>query len=677
MTFTASEVAPHLLVLLASAAARSLVLAGVAALALAAFRVRATGARLFTWTTVLYAALAMPLLGWLLPPLAIPSPALLQTRAAQFRLARIEASGQIAPARTFRAARPTLAMSDRSAPGTPLWPAKASAASSLRGLLPDVPWTTVADGIYLLITVVLIVRIAVGTFLARRLLRAAQKIGDSRVTSRLAFRAHTSRLTFVPEAAESQCIAVPVTVGALHSTILLPTGWQEWDDAKLDAVIAHEVSHLVRRDALTQHLSLWHRAIFWFSPLAWWLDRHLAALAEQAADEAALLSGADRNHYAKTLLGFFEALHAAPRVWWQGVAMAKAGQAEQRLEKILAWGGTVTMGFKKSGMKKSIAVAIIAVAIPVVYVAASARPSNGQIAQNPAHTPGQTPPAAPAAAPTPPAPPAPANGGSWNVGISSPVPPAPVSPVGPIPPVAPLAALAGQSSISVSHGRGHSYAYGYDDEQRFVIVTGNSDSVTISGTGEDAGHAEKLRKTIPGDFIWFERDEKSYIIRDQATIERARKLWAPQEELGKKQEELGKQQEALGKKQQELGTRMEQVHVKVPDMTAELDKLRAELKQLSSGATPDQIGKLQSEIGELQSKIGEIQSHAGEEQGKLGEEMGALGEQQGKLGEQQGELGRRQGELAEQASRQMKELLDEAIKKGTAKPEADFGGGTI
>ena len=39
---------------------------------------------------------------------------------------------------------------------------------------------------------------------------------------------------------------------------------------------------------LTQRLSLLHRAIFWFSPLAWCLDRRLADLAEQASDEAAL-----------------------------------------------------------------------------------------------------------------------------------------------------------------------------------------------------------------------------------------------------------------------------------------------------------------------------------------------------------------------------------------------------
>jgi uncharacterized phage infection (PIP) family protein YhgE len=222
---------------------------------------------------------------------------------------------------------------------------------------------------------------------------------------------------------------------------------------------------------------------------------------------------------------------------------------------------------------------------------------------------------------------------------------------------------------------GFHYSYDFDDEERFVIVSANSDSVTMSGSSQDVRHAQKLRKQIPGDFIWFQRDEKSYIVRDQATIDRARKLWAPQEELGKKQEELGKQQEALGKQQEELGARMEKVHVKVPDLTAQVDKLRAELKSLSSGATQEQIGKLQSEIGELQSQLGEVQSHAGDQQGKLGEEMGALGEKQGKLGEQQGELGRQQAELAEKATKEMKQILDEAIKNGTAKPEPGETGG--
>jgi peptidoglycan hydrolase CwlO-like protein len=112
-------------------------------------------------------------------------------------------------------------------------------------------------------------------------------------------------------------------------------------------------------------------------------------------------------------------------------------------------------------------------------------------------------------------------------------------------------------------------------------------------------------------------------------------------------------------------------------MTAELDKLRAEMKQLGPSATMEQVGRLQSEIGDLQSKIGDIQSHAGEQQGKLGEEMGALGEQQGKLGAQQGELGRQQGELAEKATREMKQLLDDSLKNGTAQPEGPELSGSL
>src|SRR5437762_6468423 len=120
------------------------------------------------------------------------------------------------------------------------------------------------------------------------------------------------------------------------------------------------MSHVTRRDGLTHRLSVLHRTIFWFSPLAWWLARNLADLAEQAADEAALTSGVDRKSYAQTLLGFFEALQAAPgRVRWQGVSMAKHGQPEKRLERTLSWKGPVPMH-----LKRSIALAVLTLAVP-------------------------------------------------------------------------------------------------------------------------------------------------------------------------------------------------------------------------------------------------------------------------------------------------------------------------
>jgi bla regulator protein blaR1 len=311
-------------------------------------------------------------------------------------------------------------------------------------------------------------------------------------------------------------------------------------------------------------------------------------------------------------------------VRWQGISMASAGRAEQRVERILNWKGTIPMRFKTL-----ITALIVLLAIPVVYLTASAqpydrntespRPAGVEIAQNT-----QPPTSAPAS-----------------------------------------------HSTHASHksSRGTFYSYSDDNDQRFVIVSGNDDSLTMSGMGKDSEHVQELRKSIGGDFIWFRRGGKYYVIRDQSTVQRAQSFWAPQSELGKKQEELGRQQEELGKQQEELGRQMEQTRVAVPDLSKELERLQAQLKQLGSSATVSQIGDIQSQIGELQSKFGESQSHAGESQSKLGEQMGALGEKQGKLGEQQGKLGEQQGKLAEEATHKMKALLDEAIKNGAAQPE--------
>jgi beta-lactamase regulating signal transducer with metallopeptidase domain len=665
------------LMTLVESAVRVVALSGVAGLGLAAFRVRNTSMRLFTWTIVLYAALAMPVLEWMLPTVSVPAPALFQSKPEPVpysienaHFVDRDVSRPVSTEETVEEAtdRSRAEMREPAHLQTPLRAPTEPSHSFLSSVSPS----TVLGAAYFTVALFLLMRFFAGIVFSRRLLRASQTIDDSRLAARVATSAKNCGLAVLPLTKESELISVPFTLGALRSTILLPTSWREWDNRKLDAVITHEVSHVARRDGLTLRLSLLHRAVFWFSPLAWWLDRHLADLAEEASDEAALIFGTDRKDYARTLLGFFEALQATPgRVWWQGVSMAKTGQAEKRLERILTWKGSVAMR-----LKKSITVAVLMLAVPVVYFAASVHAAKAQ-----SHTPPAVAAAPAAGVPSPAIPQSEPSSapGAGDAPAAAPVegtgPPvgapvqATVAPMAPRSPVPPAAGTSRSGRSRSSYGRGFSYAYGFDDEQRFVIVSGKSDSFTMSGTSEDARHVEKLKKQISGDFIWFQRDEKSYIIRDQATVDRARKLWAPQEELGKKQEALGKQQEELGKQQEALGAKMEQVHVNVPDMTAELDKLRAELKQLSSTATMEQIGHIQSEIGELQSKIGDLQSKAGDQQGILGEQMGALGEKQGKLGEEQGELGRQQGELAEKASQQMKQLLDEAISKGIAQLE--------
>jgi beta-lactamase regulating signal transducer with metallopeptidase domain len=715
---------------LADAAARSFVLGCIAGLALNVSRVKSVSLRLNVWRAVLCVALIMPFLGLLLPTITFRLPAQLSQRVEEFRVAHRAVNAETnndenGPARPAEIARnssnrhvshsfantvpESRGISDgpvavgfkdagldlsRNNKSVLLGRAVAWTKSELAAM----PWTAIGAMAYFLVTLGFLVRFAIGLILSVRLERAAQRVHDPRALALLSSSARSLGIKRVPRLAESELLSVPVTFGVVRPAILLPSGWRDWDEVELDAVISHEVSHVARRDAFIDRLSLLHRALFWFSPLSWYLTGCLAELAEEASDEAALAAGADRTRYAETLLGFFAELEASPgRAWWQGVAMATAGQAEKRLDRILEWRGSVAMQ-----LKKSVVVVLVMCAVPVVYVAAALRPGAYNFSSSEYGSMQEQVPAPPAQAPSAPAPaPMPAASPAPVVTVD-PVT-RPVVTVDPVTSVVVRTAVTPKVSVAVSadaiapvviedpvkvrvlaplqlvtqssqSGSTVFVMSGDREGHQFVISSGNT-YISVSGDSESYGtdhpseFVEFLQEKISGDFIWFRRDGKSYVIRDPATIKRAKDFFAAVQELDKKQEELGKQQEALGEKQEVLGKEQEEVHVQIPDMTEDLHKLEAELKKLGASGTQEDLGRIQGEIGELQSKLGDLQSVAGEEQGKMGEKQGALGEQQGKLGEMQGELGRQQEQVFKDASRQMKSLIDDAVARGLAKPE--------
>ena len=335
-----------LLAHLIASAVRSLCLGCFAALALRASRTKIVSARLAVWTALLYAALAMPLLGIMLPSVSLQIPgAAVHLLPRPFGSAiapptsedpgKTQTVAAGVPTNNFRAEKNPRVVLDRERITSlvitvrPVFNHISGGVPKLVEIHRSLPWIVIFSGIYFLFAVLFLARLCLGIIFSRRLVHSARPICDSDATGALALRALEAGLLVPPLLAESELISVPVTVGILRPVILFPIDWRKWSAAALHAVIAHEVSHVIRRDALTQRLSLLHRAIFWFSPLGWWLHRCLVETAEEASDEAALVSGADRASYAETLLGFVAALQQSPRrVYWQGVSMAKAGQAE-------------------------------------------------------------------------------------------------------------------------------------------------------------------------------------------------------------------------------------------------------------------------------------------------------------------------------------------------------------
>jgi TonB family protein len=120
--------------------------------------------------------------------------------------------------------------------------------------------------------------------------------------------------------------------------VVLPESWSQWPAAQLDAVLTHEHEHARRRDPLFQWLALLNRAVFWPHPLAWWLERRMAALAEEACDAVVLAHGHDPRDYSKYLIDMARSVAtngARIQVW--GMAMP-GGFLEQRIRRILEGG---------------------------------------------------------------------------------------------------------------------------------------------------------------------------------------------------------------------------------------------------------------------------------------------------------------------------------------------------
>jgi hypothetical protein len=476
-----------------------------------------------------------------------------------------------------------------------------------------------------------------------------------------------------PRLAESAVVTVPVTLGALHPLILFPAAWRGWSEEKIQAVLAHELSHVSRKDALTRTLAAIHRSVFWCSPLAWWLERHLATLAEQASDDAPLRSGADRVFYANLLLGSYQDLkRAAGRVLWEGVAMTRGKQARERLGRILDSNRRLTAGLGRPAWA-----ALLVLAAPVVFLLAAAQP----VAADKSGTESKRAVASAVASPErlaaelqpPPA--------------GAQAPPAPGAPAAPKP--APAAAPAPAQTPPAPAAEWHIGQWVPGNPGEVVIISrGNSFSGSGPYYSSDFEHFWVLRRASNADLIWFRRDGKGYIIRDPATVAQAKAYFVGQARayFGP-QEELGRQQEALRKLQAQLdqlhkhGVTEEELFGELQNALADLQgrlgpqqealrKLQAQLDQLHKhGATQEELGELQNLLRDLQGGLSELHGEAGGQQGAIGGKQGEPGARQEKLGEQQKKLGEQQARPAEEASQKMKALLDNALAKGLAEPE--------
>ena len=502
-------------------------------------------------------------------------------------------------------------------------------------------------------------------------------------------------------------VASPVNIG---SGIVLPAEYSEWDEEKLRVVLAHERSHIRQGDF---YLQLWaglYAAIFWFSPLGWWLKRKLYELGEAISDRAGLEEAASRTSYAQLLLEFA----ALPRPTLTGVAMARTSHLSQRIERLLNE-SSFRRAFAASGRRALLAIILVPLAVLTatsLVTVQAARPSTqtpppaltGQ--STPEQVTDAAPQAPPAAAPAPAAPAAPAADAPEAAPVPAHVPapehvviPHPAAPDAPdhangehvivvphvrvtphvkgmpqiaaIPPMAPMPPMA-------IHINPHdfAYAYGFGQDGDPYAVVGSDGKVQrprgwfFNDSDRDA-EIDKARKQAHGPFLWFQHEGKSYVIEDPSVVAQIEAMNKPMDDLQSQMRDLGKQMRELGQQQREKAKSMRDTAVQTPDLSKALAELKTaqDALQAKQGGTITQkeLGDLQREIGRIQGELGSLQGKLALDQAGMGKLMGEFGEQQGKLGGQMGKLGAEMGHIARENHEKIDGIIKDSLSNGKAK----------
>jgi beta-lactamase regulating signal transducer with metallopeptidase domain len=310
-----------MLTVLAESALRSLVLGSAVLVGLHLFRVRNPRVHMICWIMVLAASLTMPLLmRWATVTVtldALPLPSAESLRPVANPLP--EPSGALPPAEF----------------GMPVAAHPATSAA--------VDWWALVTALYACVAAMLLLRLGLGIYLTWHLARAAKPMREPWTAN---WRVRVC-----------EAVGGPVTFG---STILLPPQCIDWSLTKRRAVLAHEGAHVVNRDFYVLLLASLNRAVFWFSPFAWWQLTRLAELAEIISDAQAVEILDDRLGYAEILLDLVQLVRQAPA----GLEMARPCTVRSRIERILA----PTTDPARLGWRKLVWTA--AILLPVVVASA-------------------------------------------------------------------------------------------------------------------------------------------------------------------------------------------------------------------------------------------------------------------------------------------------------------------
>lgn len=534
---------------------------------------------------------------------------------------------------------------------------------------PALPWVVVlwAAG-----AGALSLRMACGLWWVHRL-RTSPPCGDAHrwevCVDRLAWRFGIRRQVTVRLLADGDS---PLSIGWWKPMVLLPAAIAARMPAPLlEALLAHELAHIRRHDYLVNLVQGVVEALLFYHPVVWWLSHRIREERELVADDLAAKQLGDPRRLALALSELDRlAIPRSPVPHPELAQAAHGGHLMPRIRQLLRPEHRIV-----GGALLLPAIGIVALGIAFQAYAKLGPDTQGTRITHADAPPPPPPPPALLPPPSPPAPPAAFDG----------LPPPP-------PPPPPPALPRKPSKVSVHYGSNH---------DGYALVRKRQDGFAMSGDSDDIDEITAIKHRIDGDFLWFRRDGKAYVLRDPAMLARVEQAWEgtksqetkmrtletrmqPHERAAealsrriermqpqfeqtpemraaeKALDALARQQEALGGQHEALAAQMER---------ADDAKRRQFSLEMQALATRHQALALQmqrrSEVLEAQHKRMEGNHQKME---AIAREMEAASKPMEAIGREMEALGKQLEQQATLADRQVSKLIDEAMRQGLAQP---------
>src|SRR5579862_7076518 len=187
-----------------------------------------------------------------------------------------------------------------------------------------------------IVAMFLLAKIAVGIY---RLFRLRQSFVpfdlnqlDGRVTQTLKRCQSQRRFSLCT----SENVEVPAAIGLVEPVIVLPK-WliQELSPEELEQILLHEFAHLRRRDDWTNLIQQLVKALFFFHPAVWWIERKVSLEREMACDDAVVAEAASPRSYAQCLHHLAERTLVRRSLAFMQAALGRVHHTSMRVAQIL------------------------------------------------------------------------------------------------------------------------------------------------------------------------------------------------------------------------------------------------------------------------------------------------------------------------------------------------------